>query len=346
MKTIKISARIAAILMVAVLFVRCSEDAATVEPPELKFSISGTVTYPAYNGSSTTADGAVVYLKYNATEATATYDAVTIADVTGKYTFTELSNGSYFLFSNYDTDNTNNPGGRMAGAIFGGEGGVIAVDGVNSTADIALVSVGQADAISVNTYDGGSWLQDWNHSVVGFEFPYDEQNAPYTGRFKSKEMYVDFNPADLGNSKIEATIDLLTVNTDSPGGRDPKYNADNTLWQDPDTQAYKLGCIAGSFGIPDPEASTRNATFTSSTIEAYGNGYLATGPMVFNGVTSDVQMFFQFIPGFDNADKGFRYSSFQGTFEFAALDVFGIESGHVGGAMVTVTSSFQVKKAL
>jgi polyisoprenoid-binding protein YceI len=343
MKTMKFIASLAAVVLVAVLFVRCTEDAAT---PITNYSITGTVTYPSFNGTSTPAAGAVVYLVKDATEPTANYDVATITDGTGAYSFTELPSGAYFVFANYDTENTNNVGGRMVGIYFTGEGANVDIAGANATQNIALTSAGQANALSVNTYEGGSWLQDWNHSVVGFEFPYDEQNAPYTGRFKSKEIYVDFNPADLGNSKIEATIDLLTINTDSPGGRDPKYNADNTLWQDPDTQAYKLGCIAGSFGIPDPDASTRNATFTSSTIEAYGNGYLATGPMVFNGVTSDVQMFFQFIPGFDNADKGFRYSSFQGTFEFAALDVFGIESGHVGGAMVTVTSSFQVKKAL
>jgi polyisoprenoid-binding protein YceI len=343
MKTMKFIASLAAVVMVAVLFVRCTEDAAT---PIVNYSITGTITYPNFSGSSTPAAGAVVYLVKDATEPTANYDVATITDGTGTYSFKELPSGTYFVFANYDTENTNNVGGRMVGIYFTGEGATVELADANATQDIALTSIGQADALSVNTYEGGSWLQDWNHSVVGFEFPYDEQNAPYTGRFKSKEIYVDFNPADLGNSKIEATIDLLTINTDSPGGRDPKYNADGTLWQDPDTQAYKLGCIAGSFGVPDPEADTRLATFTSTSIVAYGNGYLATGPMVFNGVSSDVQMFFQFIPGFDNADKGFRYSSFQGTFEFAALDVFGIESGHVGDAMVTVTSSFQVKKAL
>ena len=343
MKTIRISASFAAIIMVAVLFVRCTDDSAT---PIVNYSISGTITYPDFSGASTPAAGAVVYLVKDATEATANYDIATIADGTGKYSFDELPTGTYFVFANYDTENTNNVGGRMVGIYFTGEGAMVEHADANSLQDIALTSVGQADALSVNTYDGGTWLQDWNHSYVGFSFPYDEQNAPYTGRFRTKEIYVDFNPTDLSNSKIEASIDLLTVNTDSPGGRDPKYNADNSFWQDPVTNAYKLGCIAGSFSIPDPGAATRYSTFTSTSIIAYGNGYLATGAMTFNNVTADVQMFFQFIPGFDNADKGFRYSSFQGTFEFAALDVYGVSSGHVGSAMVTVDASFQVKKAL
>ena len=344
MKSIKISASLAAIIMVAVLFVRCTEDPAT---PIVNYSITGTITHPDFSGASTPAAGAAVYLVKDATDATANYDLATIADGTGKYSFDELPQGSYFVFANYVTENTNNVGGRMVGIYFTGEGAMVEHADANSTQDIALTSAGQADALSVNTYDGGTWLQDWNHSYVGFSFPYDEQNAPYTGRFKTKEIFVDFNPADLSNSKIEATIDLLTIDTDSPGGRDPKWEADGTtLWLDPTTNLPKLGCIAGSFGIPDPEALTRNATFTSASITAYGNGYLATGAMTFNGVTDDVQMFFQFVPGFDDADKGFRYSSFQGTFEFAALDVYGVSSGHVGSAMVTVEASFQVKKAL
>jgi len=343
MKNLQITAKIAAIFIAAILFVRCTEDTAT---PITNYSISGTVTYPELNGSVSPANGAVVYLKYDATAATATFDAVTVADASGKYSFDEIADGSYFVFANYDTDNTNN--GRMAGAVFGGEGGVISVTGAEAVADIALASVGQADAVAVNTYEGGTWSQDWNHSVVGFEFPYDESNAPYTGRFKSKELYVDFDPFSLGTSKIEASIDLLSINTDSPGGRDPLYNSDGSLWQDVDL-AYKLGCIARTFGITLPTDATRNATFASTTIVEYGDGYLATGPMVFNGITKDVSMFFKYVPGFvgeNRAGDPTQFSSFHGTFDFAALNDFGIESGHVGGVDVTVEASFQITKAL
>lgn len=343
MKAIKTSAQLAILLFAVILFVRCTDDPAT---PTTNYTISGTITYPDFNGSTAPANGAIVYLKYDATEATATYDEVTVADASGKYTFTEVANGSYFVFANFDTDNTNN--GRMAGAVFGGEGGIISIEGTDAVADIALASVGQADAVAVNTYEGGTWSQDWNHSVVGFEFPYDESNAPYTGRFKSKEIYVDFDPFSLGTSKIEATIDLLTINTDSPGGRDPLYNSDGSLWQDVDL-TYKLGCIARTFGISLPTDATRNATFTSTTIAEYGDGYLATGPMVFNGNTKDVSMFFKFVPGFvgeNRAGAPTQFSSFHGTFDFAALNDFQIESGHVKEADVTVEISFQVTKTL
>ena len=162
-------------------------------------------------------------------------------------------------------------------------------------------------------------------------------------------MYANFNPSDLGSSVISAKIDLLTIYTDSHGGRDPLYNSDGSFWQDPADDSYKLGCISGTFGVTAIDDADRYSTFTSTTITAYGDGYLATGPMVFNGVTSDVDVFFQYIPGFDGTNRSgdpVRFSSFQASFEFAALDVYGIESGHVGGNDVTVNASFQITKAL
>ena len=54
MKTIKFIASLVAIVMVTVLFVRCTEDAAT---PIVNYSITGTVTYPDFNGSSAPAAG-------------------------------------------------------------------------------------------------------------------------------------------------------------------------------------------------------------------------------------------------------------------------------------------------
>ena len=48
MKTMKFIASLAAVILVAVLFVRCTEDAAT---PITNYSISGAVTYPSFNGA-------------------------------------------------------------------------------------------------------------------------------------------------------------------------------------------------------------------------------------------------------------------------------------------------------
>jgi hypothetical protein len=347
MKNAKLITKLAAIVMVALLFVRCSED---TPAPVVNYTITGNVTYPGFDGAAAAADGAIVYIS---ADGSANPTATTVASASGNYVFAELPNGTYTVWANYDSQNTNNMDGRMMNVMFFGEGAAVTVENANATQAIALTSTGQAEAVTVNTNEGGDWSQDWNHSVVGFEFPYDEENAPYSGQFMTKEIFVNFNPSDLGSSVISAKIDLLTVYTASPGGRDPLWATNDTgyaneLWTDVDG-AYKLGCISGTFGVTTPDDTDRTATFTSTTIEAYGDGYLATGPMVFNGVTSDVDVFFQYIPGFDGTNRGgdpTRFSSFQASFEFAALDVFNIESSHVGGNNVTVNASFQISKAL
>ena len=355
MRTIKFLSTLAAITFVAVFFVRCSED----EPaaPVVNYGISGTVTYPDFNGTASPAGGAVVYLKVGDASGVS-FDFSTIADASGNYTFAELVDGSYFVFANYDTQNTNNPGGRMAGVIFGAEGVVVAVEGAVTTQDLALVSMGQADAFAVNSFTGGDWNNDWSHSNIDFSFPYDGSNATYTGSFKLEETFVNFDPFNLGASSIEATIDVLTIHTDSPGGRDALYNSDGTLWQDATTMAYNLGCVHGYLGMAndDPTDANRYSTFKSTKIEAYGDGYLATGAFTVNGVTADVSMFFKFYPGFiaEVTERGTgvvlgdrQYSSFQGSFDFAAFQVFGIESGHIGEENdVTIDVSFQVTKNL
>ena len=347
MKNARFMTGLLSLLLLSGLFISCNEE--TTPEPITLYKISGNVTYPNFSGTATPADGAVVYLSL---DGTSTPVASTVANAAGDYVFTSLENGTYTVWANYDTENTNNPGGRMMGVIFMGEGADVTIADADAAQNIALTSAGQAEAVSVNTYEGGDYNQDLNHSIVRFEFPYDEENAPYNGQFRSRDIKVDFNPSDLAGSRIEASIDLLTVNTDSPGGRDPQWTRDEqgaqVLWTDA-TGAYKLGCISGTFGIPNPEDANRYATFTSTSIEEYGNGYLATGDMTFNGVTSDVYVFFQFMPGFDGTDRSgnpVRYSSFQASFDFAAKAVYGIESGHVGDADVTVHASFQVTKPL
>lgn len=348
MKTIKFLSTLAAITLVAVFFVSCTED----EPaaPVVNYGISGTITYPDFNGTATPAGGAVVYLKMDATEATTNYDLVTVADASGNYSFVELTDGTHSVYANYNTENTNIVG-RIAGAVFVSEGALVELAGATATQDFTLTSIGQADAIAVNTYEGGDFSQDWNHSNVDFSFPYDESNATYTGRFRAEEIYVDFDPFSLGTSKIEATIDVLTVITNSPGGRDPLYGSDGNLATDVDG-LFNLGCIHGYLGMENdnPASDNRYSTFVSTTIETYGDGYLATGNFTINGVTAPVSMYFKYIPGFVGEDRSgnpVQFSSFQGTFDFAAYQVFGIDSGHIKQENdVTIDISFQVTKAL
>ncbi|MFY0626248.1 MAG: YceI family protein [Reichenbachiella sp.] len=342
MNTIKAISKITAILFFAVFAFRCEDD----DPAQIsKYTISGNVTYPDYTGASAPANGAIVYLKLNATEATTAFDLVTVADVSGQFSFAEIPDGQHFVFANFDDMNSNNPAARTRGVMFGSEGIMVTMAGENVTQALALVSMGQSNAVAVNTNEGGDWFQDWSHSNVDFEFPYDAENATYTGRFSGFEMYIDFDPADLANSSIQGTIDGLSIKTDSPGGRDALYNSDGSFWQDPVDNSYDLGCVSAYFGIDAIDDTDRYITFESTSIEAYGDGYLATGPMVFNGNTVDIEMPFKFIPGYQAENRSgilTQFSSFQGEFDFAALDDFGIASGHVGDADVTVKISFQV----
>ncbi|MDH5474390.1 MAG: YceI family protein [Cyclobacteriaceae bacterium] len=335
-----------------VLFISSCEKEVIKEVEAVTYSISGTVQYPDYSGTAIAADGAVVYLKIGATAATTAYDVATVADANGNYSFSGLSAGSNFIYSNFDTENQNNPGGRVTGAIFVGEGALVVVEEADVSQNFTLASVGQADAFAVNNYVGGDWAADWSHSNIDFSFPYDNDNATYTGSFELTETYVDFDPFSLSTSKIEATIDVLTIHTDSPGGRDPLYNSDGTLWQDAVTMAYNLGCVHGYLGMENdnPASANRYSTFKSTKIEAYGDGYLATGDFTLNGVTAPVSMFFKFFPGFEGTNRSGAptlYSSFEGTFDFAAFQVFGVDSGHIGQTNdVTIDVSFQVTKAL
>jgi polyisoprenoid-binding protein YceI len=328
----------------------CSED-----DPVTLYSISGKVTYPDFNGSNADAGGAVVYLGETAGSMTFVASAITASN--GTYTLKDLQpNKTYYVWATYDSKNTNLPEARVDRVIFTGDQVEVLLDG-NKTADIALGNSGQDNALAISTADGGNYRADLTHSMLDFEFDYDKQtgtddyNAKFTGKFGSFGVEVDFDPAALGSSSITADVDLLSVYTRTPGGRDPLYNSDGTFWQDPNTQDYDLGCISTTFGVVSAQSDTppaegdakRTATFTSSSIEEYGDGYLAKGTLTFAGSTSSVNLFFKFFPGFVN-DSGARYASFEGFFTFKALADHGIESSHVNDAEVQVNIFFQVRE--
>lgn len=341
MKTIKTLSLFTLAIMVSIFLVKCNDDDSVT-----LYDVTGKVTYPDFSGSATDAAGAIVYL--GTTEGSMAYEASALADANGNYKFANLTAGDYFIWANYDTKNRNLENARVASTLFISAQNPVAVSAA-STLNVELVSMGQEEAEAVNTYEGGDWNSDLSHSNVDFEFPYDADNATYTGRFAEFEFAANFDPANLGSSEITGTIDVLSIKTNSPGGRDALYNADGTFWQDPETDEYDLGCVSGTFGVSSPEDDTRYATFTSSSIEAYGDGYLAKGNMNFNGSTSNINFFFKFIPGFTGTNRQgveTQFSSFEGFFDFAALADFGIESSHVQEEDVTVRISYQVTKPL
>ena len=332
-------------LTLIVLMTSCGDDDPKQEVIEF-YSISGNVTYP---GGA--ADGAVVFLAASDV-ATTSFIASTVANASGAYSFGNLTAGNYFVFANYNTANVNN--GRIDGVNFdSGEGYLLEVVDVGVTQNITLVGIESDVQFSVNTTvasdDPNYWGKDLSHSNVDFSFPYDGANATYTGRFNAFDADVIFDASNLAGSSIEASVDLLSISTSSPGGRDSYFDATIDAWN--------YGCTGGTFGVLDvdgnpvadggglPDESTRYATFKSSSIEAYGDGFMATGTFSLNGNSSTETMFFRFINGFEGTNRSgdlVRFSSFDAQLEFAALADYAIESSHVKDGYVTVDISFQV----
>jgi len=326
----------AVIALFLVFSTGCKEDVEQI----MYYDISGTVTYPDGN-----ATGAVVYLAKNATAATTAYDLMTVADASGAYAFENLEVGSYFLFAEYNTSNTNSVG-RYSGAVFtSGEGYLLEVKDADVAQALALESAGTA-GVAVNNTAGGTWSLDAAHSEVFFEFPYDESNATFAGRFDAFTLEIDFDDANLAASSIKATVDLGSVATGA-GGRDG-----NT------------GCVSRTFGVTrsvdtngdgvvdnndDIDAGTDVASFESTGFDYYGDGYVADGNLTFKGATKAVKVYFKFIQGFEGTNRSgvaTQFSSLEATFDMAAKADFGIDSGHVGDADVTIYASYQVTKPL
>lgn len=342
MKTVKLFFSLILVGMVGLLFVQCEKEVIKeVEVSAAVYSISGNITYPDFSGSDVAAPGAVVFLQVDGTGASTDYDMSAVADASGNYSFTNLLPGNYFVWASYNTNNTN-LNGRYDDITFTGEGVAIEVVAADVTQAMALATATETGSVLINTVDQ-SWNFDGSHSSVVFGFPYDIENSEFIGQFTGFNIGIVFDQTNLAASEITATIDLTTVDTGQPG-RDA------------------LGkCIGSTLGVvldpadtlddgsinpaTIPLNSTGVTTFTSTSIEKYGNGYLAKGNMVFMGSTVAVNLFFTYIAGFEapnRSDVLTRYSSFKGTMEFAALDGFGLDSGHIGGNNVTVYVSAQV----
>ena len=341
-----------AILGMLAFLVNCSDDDGNSTPEVVPtFSISGTISYVDFDGNTVGADGAVVYMAQSEM-ATTSYDASTVASTTGAYSFEGLEAGSYFVFSNFNNANVNN--GRIVGVNFdSGEGALVEIVDANVTSDMTLTQIAQDVDFVIDT--DGDWDQDYSHSNIDFSFAYDENNATYTGRFDAFTSDVFFDANDLANSSISASVDLLSVNTSSPGGRDSWWNSVDEVWD--------YGCLASTFGLLDtdgnalgdadppvmPDESTRFATFESTSIETYGDGFRALGNFTFNGSTNEETLFFRFINGFEGQNfqgNSFRFSSFDGQIEFDALADYGVESSSLGNERVTVDISFQLELPL
>ena len=328
MKKLKKFTFLFSMVIVSMMLIKCGND--SVEPTVL-YTISGTVTYPNFTGTAVAAPGAVVYLQIDGTGQTTAHDMSTIADASGNYTFKNLLPGNYFVFASYNSNNTNISKAKYDDMLFSGEGHNVEIVGADVVQAVALKTETESGTVSINTTT--DWNFDFSHSNVVFGFPYDVVNAEFIGQFTGFDIDIIFDQANLSSSSIVATVDLTTVDTGQPGRDGPGT------------------CIQNDFGVErdvdtnEVIGTTGTSTFTSTSIEKYGNGYLAIGNLVFMGKTVKVNLFFTYVPGFEAENRSgilTRYSSFQGTMEFEALNDFGFDSSHVGGNNVTIYISAQV----
>lgn len=112
----------------------------------------------------------------------------------------------------------------------------------------------------------GTWNIDSAHSAVQFSVRH-MMVSTVRGEFTKLTGAVELDENNLAGSKVEATIDVSTVNT-----REPKRDA--------------------HLKSPDffDAANFPTAVFKSSRIEKAGSGYKVTGDLTLRGVTKEIAM--------------------------------------------------------
>jgi polyisoprenoid-binding protein YceI len=334
-------------------------------------SISGTVKY---NGTSM-ASGAIVIVS-SSPNATKVVSRV-VADSAGNYSVAGLSDGKYYISAKYNTENTNL---KSAGADvnFTTKGDTaISVSGSTAKLDLALttnIATGQ-DVIEYAA--SGKWTLDQTHSRVGFSFAYDSLNAPFYGTFTWYGLNTfKFDQANPSNSSINAWIDVTSTETGAPtildtinnkvvlGGRDGLNGcishsfkvapiAADTFFSVTNattkakTSYFKAMSILENTTTNGSLIASARATFVSTGVSVYGDGYLAVGNMTFIGVTKPVNLYFHYIKGYSKTTSGVTtlFSSFSGYFDFNPSKDYGMpRSSHVGFNAVDVNVSLQFKK--
>lgn len=332
---------IGAILSIALFFTisSCNKD-------EISLKITGTVSI----SSTEMADGAVVTLSTspNAVDVV----AKVIADAEGKYTIPVIASGNYYLSAKYNSANTNNM--KSSGFVFMTASDVkidISKDDVSQ--DLSLVSNAASGTALIKLSE---WALDETHSTIAFEFPYDAENGTFVGIFGAFDLdsFV-FDEANPENSYFSATVETTSAETGASSeygghGRDGvngciastlgvEFKADSTLTA-ADTNDY------GQHTTDAVINNSNKSTFVSTSVEAYGDGYLAKGNLTLNSLSSPVELFFHYIEGYDNVDNAKTYCSFEGFFLIKAQADHEIESHHVGDSDVTIRTIIQLNKDL
>ncbi len=159
----------------------------------------------------------------------------------------------------------------------------------------------------------GNWNVDSANAKVGFSVkgPFGTVNGTFTG-LKST---VKFDPADLGGSSVDASIDANTVSS-GVGMRNHHLKSEEQ-WLN--TEKYPL------------------ISYKSTKIEKTGTGYKAEGQLKIKNVSKPVEIPFTFTP---NGNTGI----FKGEFSFKRLDFNLGKPGGTVGDVITIHLEVPVKK--
>lgn len=366
-KNWKLLAPMTAVLLIALFAVQCGKEEGS------KYSkLSGKVTLA--DGSE--AGGAIVSVSKEPNAA----DVIgnTVADADGNFSFASIENGTYYVNARFEPSNNNNTFKSAGTVILTGAESEVSLSG-DKTVDIVLTG---AVSDGTNSFDYPTeWEYDATHSRIEFDFPYDVVNALFNGNFARTgvDLFVfdEQNPESL---ELKAWVDLVSIETGAgspPGshGRDGiigciattfKVDLDEadtvdaytpsgellTDWPNEELEAFDLWGD-GSATFYEKQSSivgtTGVATLEAKDVTSYGTGYVATCDFTFAGVTKEIKLYFNVMDGYEAENRQgvlTKYSSVYGWFKFAAAADFGITSGHVGDAEITVKMSVQFTKAL
>lgn len=317
--------------------------------------VTGTITY----GDQLKAAGAIVTISSEPNAAKVLTRVV--ADSVGVYSIPGLSDGTYYISAKYNTANSNLKSAEEI--VFTTATDVtVSVSGSDVTSDIALVA---NTASGTDVIDIADWTFDQTHSHIAFTFDYDSANAIFGGQFASFSLNnFKFDQANPANTVIDAVVDITSTETGSPTLIDPVTGVAGR------GRDGINGCISKTFGVTFKAegdltsedtvitkfytasaiiAPTGVATFKSTSVSAYGDGYVAKGNLTFKGLTKEVSLYFHYIKGFSATNKNnelIQYSSFQGFFDIKPLIDFNIVSGHVKSRPVHVVTNLQFNKKI
>jgi len=302
---------------------QCDKD----ETITYTYSISGNVTY----ADQLPADGAVVTISNDAASTSVINNIVCGPD--GGYSFTGLDEGTYYLSSIYNTENTNNL--KSTGYNFMTLEAVAVEVLSDVSQDLDLVNAASGTD-KINTEDE-SWGFDKFHSNVNWATAYMGENALLTGKFNSFNVSIDFDESAPENTTISAWVQLSSANTGEPGRDDLGKCLNGYLGVETDIMAD------GSYYVSDPLTDT--AYFESVSVSAFGDGYKAVGDFTFKGITKSVNLFFSYIGQADYSDgqdgSNIR-GSLEGEFEFLAISDFGVTSTSIADKiLVSINANYR-----